>query len=133
MGLMDQVAAEFARDSAGSPRPGVAGAVLEMLANQQSGGLPALVQAFHDKGLGGVVSSWVGTGQNQPITADEIRTVLTSDQIRQLAQRAGVSPDLAASTLASVLPQVVDKLTPNGTIEHTLLASGFSFLKDRFK
>ena len=127
MGLFEDVSQHFTSGAAGGAHPGMANAVLQMIANQP-GGLPGLVQSFHDKGLGGVVTSWVGTGQNQPITPDQIQKVLGNSQIQQLAQKAGLSPDVAASTLASVLPQVVDKLTPNGTIEHSLLAGGLSFL-----
>jgi uncharacterized protein YidB (DUF937 family) len=127
MGLFEEVSQQFLSGSAGSAHPGMANAVLQMIASQP-GGLPGLVQGFHDKGLGGIVSSWIGSGQNQPITAEQLQKVLSSDQIQHLAQKAGVSPTLAASTIASVLPQVVDKLTPNGSIEHSLLAGGLGLL-----
>ncbi|MHA0110932.1 YidB family protein, partial [Klebsiella pneumoniae] len=68
--------------------------------NNQPGGLQGLIQSFHDKGLGSLVQSWVGTGQNLPITADQISHVLGSDQVKQLASAAGISPDAAGSTLA---------------------------------
>jgi uncharacterized protein YidB (DUF937 family) len=127
MGLFEDVSQQLLSGAAGSPHPGMANAVLQMIASHP-GGLPALVQSFHDQGLGAAVTSWIGNGQNQPITADQIQKVLSNAQIQQLAQKAGVSPTLAASTLAAVLPGVVDKLTPNGTIEHSLLAGGLNFL-----
>jgi uncharacterized protein YidB (DUF937 family) len=75
-----------------------------------------MVQSFHEKGLGGLVSSWVGSGQNMPITADQIHQVLGSDQVKALAARAGISPDQAGSAIAQLLPGIVDKLTPNGEV-----------------
>ena len=132
MGLFEEVSQQFLSGAGGSnsAHPGMANAVLQMIANHP-GGLPGLVQQFHDQGLGAAATSWVSSGANQPISAAEIQKVLSSSQIQALAQKAGVSPDLAASTLASVLPQVVDKLTPNGSIEHALLAGGLSFLSGR--
>ena len=82
----------------------------------QPGGLPGLVQAFHDKGLGGVASSWVGTGPNAPVTSDQIHQVIGSDQVKALAAKAGISPDVAGSAIAQLLPTIVDKLTPNGQV-----------------
>ncbi len=90
--------------------------VLGMLNNQQSGGLGGLVQNFIQKGLGDVVSSWVGTGQNLPISAEQIQHVLGSDQIQQIAAQAGMSPETASASLASLLPGLVDKATPEGKI-----------------
>jgi uncharacterized protein YidB (DUF937 family) len=87
----------------------------------QPGGLAGLVQSFEQKGLGSVVSSWVSSGQNLPISADQITHVLGSDAVKNLAAKAGISPDQAGSQLASLLPGLIDKLTPNG---HTGDAGG---------
>ena len=79
-----------------------------------------LVQSFHEKGLGAIASSWVGTGQNMPVSADQIHQVLGSDQVKALAAKAGISPDMAGGAIASLLPTLVDKLTPNGQVpEHS--------------
>jgi uncharacterized protein YidB (DUF937 family) len=93
----------------------MAASLLQMIQNQP-GGLLGMVQSFHEKGLGGLVSSWVGSGQNMPITADQIHQVLGSDQVKALAARAGISPDQAGSAIAQLLPGIVDKLTPNGEV-----------------
>jgi uncharacterized protein YidB (DUF937 family) len=82
----------------------------------QPGGLQGLVQNFHDKGLGAVASSWVGSGQNQPISSDQIHQVLGSDQVKALAAKAGISPDMAGGAIAQLLPGIIDKLTPNGQV-----------------
>ena len=101
--------------------------------NNQPGGLSGLVQQFHDKGLGGLVSSWVSTGQNLPISADQIQHVLGSDQVKELAAKAGISPDAAGSHLAQLLPMLIDKLTPNGQVPvqtSSLLEEGMGMLKN---
>jgi uncharacterized protein YidB (DUF937 family) len=127
MGLLDNLEGMAAAKVAGS-NPAAAG-ILEMIQNHP-GGLNGLVQSFHQNGLGGLVNSWIGTGQNQPATSEQIQQVLGSGQVQALAQKLGVPPDLAASTLAQLLPTVVDKLTPNGSVpEHSnVLQMGESFL-----
>ena len=104
--------------------------VMQMI-NNQPGGLAGLVQRFHEKGLGGLVSSWVNTGQNLPVSADQLQQVLGSEQVRELAAKAGISPETASSHLAQLLPMIVDRLTPNGQLppSGSLLDSGLSMLK----
>ena len=112
----------------GSSNP-MAQGVLEMI-NNHPGGLPGLIQSFHQNGLGSVVNSWVSTGQNQSISADQLQNVLGSQQIQQLAAKAGISPDVANSKLAEYLPMIVDKLTPNGQVPQggNLLEIGMGLL-----
>jgi len=127
MGLLDNLENMAEAKVAGS-NPAAAG-ILEMIQNHP-GGLNGLVQAFHQNGLGGLVNSWVSTGQNQAATSEQIQQVLGSGQVQALAQKLGISPDLAASTISQLLPTVVDKLTPNGTVpEHSnVLQMGESIL-----
>ena len=100
------------------------------LVNSYPGGFSGLLQAFHERGLGGVVSSWVGTGANQAISADQIQSVLGNEHIKQFAAKAGIDPEQASSKLAECLPQVVDKLTPNGEVpQGSLLEKGKELLK----
>jgi uncharacterized protein YidB (DUF937 family) len=109
----------------------MASSVIQMI-NNQPGGLSGLLQQFHDKGLGGLVTSWVSTGQNLPISADQIQHVLGSEQVKELAAKAGISPDVACSHLAEFLPMLIDKLTPNGQVPQgtsSLLQSGLSMLQ----
>jgi uncharacterized protein YidB (DUF937 family) len=82
--------------------------------------------------MGGLVSSWVSTGQNLPISADQIQNVLGSEQVKELAAKAGISPDVVSSHLAQLLPMLVDKLTPNGQVPQTssLLEEGMGMLKN---
>lgn len=86
---------------------------------KKHGGLAGLVTSFQQKGLGGVVQSWVGTGANQAITADQVHQALGSDTVTQLAAKFGLNPQDLAQKLAQVLPQAVDHMTPNGSISST--------------
>jgi uncharacterized protein YidB (DUF937 family) len=89
-----------------------------------------LVDRFHEQGLGSVVSSWIGTGQNLPISADQIKSVLGNEQVQAIAQKAGISTDSVAANLATLLPQVIDKLTPNGEVpEGSTLQKGLALFK----
>lgn len=92
-------------------------AALGMLSNDApGGGLPGLIQKFEQGGLAEVIGSWVGTGSNLPISAEQLQSVLGSDTIAALASKLGLSGTDVAQQLAQVLPQVVDHLTPNGTV-----------------
>jgi uncharacterized protein YidB (DUF937 family) len=79
-----------------------------------AGGLMDLVSAFQKNGMGDAVQSWIGTGPNQPVSGDQIQQALGGDTLGKLAQQFGLSPADASSGLASMLPQLVDSLTPNG-------------------
>src|ERR1700722_5984819 len=115
MGMLDNLEnAASGNTAAGSSNP-LASSILHMIQNQP-GGLQGLVQTFHDKGMGGLVSSWVSSGPNPPISADQIHQVLGSDQVKALAAKAGINPDVASSAIAQLLPTLVDKLTPNGAV-----------------
>ena len=82
--------------------------------------------------LGDVVSSWIGTGQNQPIAASRIQSGLGSDAIKKLAARMGIAPDAMSAKLAELLPGAIDKLTPNGKLpEGGLLAEALSALQTK--
>jgi len=111
---------------------GRAEAAIAYVQNEQGGGLAGLIQALHANGLGDVVSSWIGTGPNQPISASQIQGVLGSDAVKQLAARMGISPEAVSAKLAKVLPGAIDKLTPNGKLpEGGLLAQALSALRTK--
>ncbi|KAB0664007.1 DUF937 domain-containing protein [Oryzomonas japonica] len=134
MGLLD----EFASTAQGlfggteGKSPELLNGLMDMLSSNQSGGLSGLVQTFKDKGLGDIVSSWVGTGENLPLNADQVNDALGSETIQGLAEKAGVSSPEMSSLLARHLPGLVDKLTPDGVIpEGGLLAQGLEFFKGK--
>lgn len=80
----------------------------------QAGGLQGLIQQFQQAGLGGHMDSWISTGQNLPISPDQLTQVLGSGKLQQMAQQAGMDPQALSSGLSQVLPQMIDKLTPQG-------------------
>ncbi len=78
------------------------------------GGLGGLINAFQRNGMGDQMQSWIGTGQNMPISPDQLQQVLGQGTIGQIAQQLGLSPQASASGLSELLPQLIDRLTPNG-------------------
>jgi len=89
--------------------------VLGMLASDgQSGGLAALVRSFQNAGLGEQVNSWIGSGQNLPVSADDLGNVLGTERMSQMAERMGLSTGDLGAQLSQLLPQAVDRLTPGG-------------------
>ncbi|MBL8428915.1 MAG: DUF937 domain-containing protein [Dechloromonas sp.] len=130
MGLLDSVVGALAGGQSGGSNP-LINIVMQMISNPQSGGLGGLVQSFQQGGLGDVVNSWVSTGQNLPISAEQIQAVLGGGKLQEIASQLGVSTEQASGGLADLLPQLVDKLTPNGQIPEggDMLAQGLDMLK----
>ncbi len=119
MGLLDSVLGMVTGGQQGGGNAALLNMVVGMLANNSGGaggggGLADIVGKFQQAGMGDVVSSWIGSGQNAPISGDQLGNVLGSDMIGNIAKQLGVSHGDAAGQLAQMLPQVVDKLTPNG-------------------
>jgi uncharacterized protein YidB (DUF937 family) len=87
------------------------------------GGLGGLVGKMQQGGLGDVIGSWVGTGQNMPISADKLGGVLGNDAVSNMAKQTGLDQNDLLAQLSQMLPQVVDKLTPNGQVPQGDLSS----------
>jgi len=105
-----------------------------LLNNHQTGGISGLVEKLSEKGLGDIANSWVGTGQNLPITPQQIQNTLGPDTINQFASKPGVNTDHASRQISNLLPKVVDKLTPGGQIpQGGLTSKGMDILKDLMK
>ena len=83
---------------------------------QQNGGIEGVLAKFQQAGYGAQAGSWVSTGQNAPISGDVLSQVLGSGQLDQIAQQLGMSQGAATGGLASVLPQVIDHMTPQGQV-----------------
>ncbi len=77
-------------------------------------GLAGLLGQFQKAGLGNVAESWIGNGQNLPVSGDQLSQILGSGQIGQIAQQLGLSNEQASGQLADLLPSLIDKLTPQG-------------------
>jgi uncharacterized protein YidB (DUF937 family) len=82
----------------------------------KAGGLQGILGQLERSGLGDQVRSWIGTGQNKQVSAQQIREALGEDDVAAVAEKSGVSKDEAASGLADALPQLVDKLSPDGRL-----------------
>jgi uncharacterized protein YidB (DUF937 family) len=82
----------------------------------KAGGLQGILGQLEKSGLGDQVRSWIGTGQNKQVSAQQIREALGEDDVAAVAEKSGVSRDEAASGLADALPQLVDKLSPDGRL-----------------
>ena len=111
-GMVGQLAGQFG----GGQNSKLIGAVAKLISGGGIGGLSGLTQMFAQHGLGDTVNSWVSTDKNRDISPNEVQDVLGEDRIREVANEAGVSEQEASSGLASVLPQLVDKLTPDGKL-----------------
>ena len=101
---------------------GVVGAEMATVVNgliQQHGGIQGIISQLESQGLGNTVRSWVGTGPNQPITGDQLHAAIGSDAMTQLAAKLGITPQELSTKLAQVLPNAIDKLTPQGVVPPT--------------
>jgi uncharacterized protein YidB (DUF937 family) len=101
--------------------PQIVAAALSMLNPKDksvggSGGLADVVSAFNKGGLGDVMASWVGGGPNQPVDPGALANVLGPDVLGQFARKAGIGSADASSVLASVLPGLVNQMTPQGQV-----------------
>jgi uncharacterized protein YidB (DUF937 family) len=98
---------------------GIVGAGMVSVVNgiiEKHGGLQGVVSEFERNGLGATVRSWVGTGPNQPISPADVHRTLGPELLQQLSAKSGLSVEDLTQKLSQVLPQAVDRLTPNGTI-----------------
>jgi len=128
MGLFD-IAREILGGSQADGAGGVVSSVVQVLSGR-AGGLDGVLQSLQEGGLGEAVKSWVGTGSNLPVTAEQLQRVLGSGVVQDLAAKLGISPDDAASHLSALLPGIIDQLTPNGEVPDGGLAGvGMSLVK----
>jgi uncharacterized protein YidB (DUF937 family) len=137
MGILDNITGNLGGqpNTAGSGSQNVlVSALMSLLANQSQGGLAGLIQKFSGSGLTDIVNSWVSTGQNKPISPQQVQQGLGQDTISQLAAKTGMAHDDVKNQLAQVLPQIVDKLTPNGQVpaHNDIVSNGMNMLKGLF-
>ena len=133
MGLFDEVVSIIGKQLSGGQQNSLIEQAMAMINNPEIGGLPGLIEKFQNNGLGEVVSSWIGTGANQPVSADQINNALGTESITEIAGKVGVSRNQKSEGLASILPQLIDKLTPDGKMpEGRILEKSLSALADKF-
>jgi uncharacterized protein YidB (DUF937 family) len=130
MGLLDSILSGMAGQSAGQSGQSAAGGLaanpllqiaLQMLAasgqsSGQRGGLSALIEQFQRAGMGQQMNSWISTGQNLPISPEQLIQVFGQDQMQQMAARSGLYSIQLSGGLAEMLPQLIDQLTPGGQV-----------------
>ena len=130
MGLFDQVVGALAGGESGG-QGGLLPAVMQLINNPQTGGLQGLIESFQQGGLGEIVNSWVASGQNLPISAEQLQSVLGGSALQDIAANLGLSQAQATGGLAEMLPQLIDSMTPNGQVPQggDMLAQGLDMLK----
>ena len=106
--------AKLASDVMSGNHGGLSSEVSGLLAS--AGGVEGLLQKAQQAGLGDVVSSWISTGSNLPISGDELTQLLGPETIQHVADKFGIGASQAAPLVARLLPAIIDKLTPNGQI-----------------
>ena len=84
---------------------------------EKHGGVQGIVAQLEQQGLGPTVKSWIGTGQNSPISASQIHQAFGPEMISSLAAKLGMNPQDLAQKLSQALPQAIDKLTPRGVVQ----------------
>jgi uncharacterized protein YidB (DUF937 family) len=132
MGLLDNLAGSLFGGNAGNTGASspLLKSVVDMLGSNQGGGLGGLVQAFQQNGLGHLMESWIGTGQNLPVSAGQIQQAL-GPKVQELAQQHGLSADAVSQALSQFLPGLIDHLTPNGQLPQGGVGAGLSALRSK--
>lgn len=128
MGLLDNLAGSLFGNAGGSSP--LVKSVMDMLGTNQSGGLSGLVQAFQQNGLGQLVDSWIGTGQNLPVSPGQVQQAL-GPKVQELAQQHGMSADAVSQALSQFLPGLIDHLTPDGQVPQGGVGAGLSSLRSK--
>jgi len=115
LGSIINIGTSLLKDRVGGDESSLGDALSSILSNSEGGlDLSNILSAVTDGDLGSVVSSWVGSGENASIDAEGIKNLLGSDKISEFAAKLGIDEDTAANALSDVIPNVVDKATPEG-------------------
>jgi uncharacterized protein YidB (DUF937 family) len=114
MGLFDDIAGAVMGKVMDGNQAGMAQIAMEIF--NQYGGLNGVLDKVKQGGLGELAASWVGTGANLPISAEQISSVLGSSAVAEMAAKFGITPEVLSNQIAQYLPSVIDKMTPNGEV-----------------
>lgn len=116
MGIFDQMTKQAlgkaVANAAGVNQSPVIGALIPLVMG--SGGVSGLIDKFQSQGMGSVINSWISTGPNQPIGENQIESVFGRQQLESAAQSSGIGYNDLLSQTSNILPQFIDKLTPDG-------------------
>ena len=133
MGLLGQLLGTLTGQSAGGRQGNALLDLATTLIQGHPGGLAGLLQQFTSAGLGREASSWVSTGQNLPLSAEQLAQVLGQGNVRTLGEKFNLSQESASSGLASLLPALIDHLTPKGQVDpETPLSASLNALRGRY-
>src|SRR5215472_9757827 len=120
MGLLDDVLGMAGVGNANAAQAqqhaGALSMILNYINSPEVGGIAGLQKMFQEKGLGDVISSWIGTGRNLPISADQLQNVLEGGALQNMASKSGMDLSQLAGIFAQLMPHAVDQMTPNGHI-----------------
>ena len=114
MGLLDKIKELAGSMSGDNDQESIFNGIADLF---KTDGLDGIVENFTKGGLGEKISSWIGSGSNLPISADQIKDALGSEKLEALAQKAGVPIEKVSQYLKDMLPDIVDKITPGGKID----------------
>jgi uncharacterized protein YidB (DUF937 family) len=129
MGTLDQITAKLG----GQQGQDGGLASLQKLFNS-NGGLQGMATKLTNSGLGKQVQSWVGTGQNQPVTGQQVQQAMDPGQLHAVAKQAGISDEEASEHVAQAMPEMMNQATPQGKIpEQDPFAKGMDSLKRMLK
>ncbi len=135
MGLLDNLTSALTsqpgQGAGANPTSAVVSEVLTLIENRP-GGLGGLLQSFQQNGLGHLFQSWVGTGQNLPISAGQIQSVLGAECTAKIAQATGIPQAQIESHLATLLPQLIDHMSPGGQLPQGDLRGVLAGVAQRF-
>ena len=118
MGLLDNILGSVMNNNGaeGGTHP-LLGMAMQMLNGQgEGGGLSGLIAQFKQGGLGNLADSWVGTGENLPVSAEQISQVMGSGKIGEIASQLGISQEMVSGGLAKILPDLINHVTPDGQV-----------------
>lgn len=113
MSLFDSIKSSLS----GSLGQAAAAALPQIIETVLPGGLQGLLDRLQQSGHAAQVNSWLGRGSNEPITTGDLRRVIGDDHVRMIAEKLGLPPDQVLATLSKLLPEAVDRQSPNGTLQ----------------
>jgi uncharacterized protein YidB (DUF937 family) len=118
MGLLDDVLGMAGMGNAAQSQQhaGALSMILNYINSPEVGGISGLQRMFQEKGLGNIISSWISTGQNLPISADQLQSVLQGGTLQNMASKSGMDLSQLSSVFSQLMPHAVDQMTPNGQI-----------------
>ena len=118
MGLLDDVLGMAGMGNAAQSQQGAGalGMILNYINSPAVGGIAGLQKMFQEKGLGNIISSWISTGQNLPISADQLQNVLHGSALQDMASKSGMDVSQLSGIFSQLMPHAVDHMTPNGQI-----------------